>query len=227
MGITEHFTRLRLQAGMCKARIINNNWSPIDLPNLKITNDKRKKEWILSEEGKAFKIREKKDKSIQVEHWRTVPEAPKIETRIEKCLGCEHNRSTVEENCIMHIKFDEGWKLNEKLKEEILAILIRNLNHQQRKYCYYTDGSLQKEDKEKGDIAVIGAAVVQTHRSVRLTSLWRMLYSEKIGFIAAKALLEIGDWKEWSPADLNNITKSQKIEKPNSSSTNHTQSHKF
>ncbi|CAG8796078.1 9544_t:CDS:2, partial [Gigaspora margarita] len=107
-----------------------------------ITNDKRKKKWILSEK---------------------VSEVTKIETRIKKCSGCKHNRSTVEENCIMHIKFDEGWKvilknainppkneqgfkelhclespkkelilqaeLSEKLKEEILAILTRNLNH--------------------------------------------------------------------------------------------------
>ncbi|CAG8657683.1 42749_t:CDS:2 [Gigaspora margarita] len=148
--------------------------------------------------------------------------ATKIETRIEKCSGCEHNRSTVEGNCTMHIKFNEGWKvipknaiskiksstqmqiklnlvslaqntyhrdfpeneqefkglhslgclekelilqaeLNEKLKEEILAILTRNLNHQQKKYCYYTNGSLQKENKEKGDTAVMGAAVVQVN----------------------------------------------------------------
>ncbi|CAG8741800.1 14748_t:CDS:2, partial [Racocetra fulgida] len=50
--------------------------------------------------------------------------------------------------------------------------------------------------------------------------------SEKIGFIAARALPGIGDWKEWSLTNLNNITKSQKIEKPNPISTNHTQPHK-
>ncbi|CAG8843842.1 24601_t:CDS:2, partial [Gigaspora margarita] len=42
---------------------LNQSASSILLPE--ITNDKRKKEWILSEEGEAFKIREKKDKSIQ------------------------------------------------------------------------------------------------------------------------------------------------------------------
>ncbi|CAG8694522.1 20432_t:CDS:2 [Gigaspora margarita] len=46
-----------------------------------------------------------------VKHWRTVSEVTKIETRIEKCSGCEHNRSTVEENCTICIKFDEGWKV--------------------------------------------------------------------------------------------------------------------
>ncbi|CAG8559453.1 25596_t:CDS:2 [Gigaspora margarita] len=127
----------------------------------KITNDKRKKEWILSEE-----------------------EAPKIETRIEKCSGCEHNRSTVEGNHTTHIKFDEAQdtyyidlpeneqefkglrslecpekelilqaELNEKLKEEILAILTRNLNHQQRNTAIIL--------MDPCNIAVMGAAVVQ------------------------------------------------------------------
>ncbi|CAG8840107.1 373_t:CDS:2, partial [Gigaspora margarita] len=199
---------------------LNQYASSILLP--KITNDKRKKEWVLSEKGEAFKIKEKKDKSIQVEHWRTVPEATKIETKIEKCSGCEYNRNTVEGNCTMCIKFDKGWKvipknaiskiesssqmqiklnlvplardtyhrdlseneqefkglrclessekelilqaeLNGKLKEEILAILLRNLNRQQRKYCYYTNRSLRKENKEKGNIVVMGAAVVQVN----------------------------------------------------------------
>ncbi|CAG8821773.1 12994_t:CDS:2, partial [Gigaspora margarita] len=52
-------------------------------------------------------------------------------------------------------------ELNEKLKEEILAILTRNLNRQKRKYYYYIDGSLQKDNKDEGNIAVMGAAVVQ------------------------------------------------------------------
>ncbi|CAG8785421.1 6160_t:CDS:2, partial [Dentiscutata erythropus] len=46
---------------------------------------------------------------------------------------------------------------------------------------------------------------------------------EKIGFIAARALPELEDWKEWSLANLNNITKSQKTENPNPTSTNYTQ----
>ncbi|CAG8724266.1 37262_t:CDS:2 [Gigaspora margarita] len=155
-GITEHFIRLWLQVGMYKARIINNNWSPIELPKLKALNlvfnelfdtkiansleklnlfyldqlidsnnqclllwpeikirsggmtKERKPKWF---KGEAFKIREKKDKPIQIKHWRTIPEATKIETRIEKCSGCEHNRNTVEENCTTHIKFDKGWKV--------------------------------------------------------------------------------------------------------------------
>ncbi|CAG8659819.1 12041_t:CDS:2 [Gigaspora margarita] len=78
---------------------------------LKISNDKRKKEWVLSKEGEVFKIKEKKEKTIQVEHWRTVSEVAKSETRIEKCSGCEYNRSIVEGNCTTHIKFDEGWKV--------------------------------------------------------------------------------------------------------------------
>ncbi|CAG8798099.1 10371_t:CDS:2, partial [Gigaspora margarita] len=56
---------------------------------LEISNDKRKKEWVLSEE---------------------VSEVAKSETRIEKCSGCKYNRSIVEENCTTRIKFDGGWK---------------------------------------------------------------------------------------------------------------------
>ncbi|CAG8853695.1 40534_t:CDS:1, partial [Gigaspora margarita] len=155
---------------------------------LEISNDKRKKEWVLSKKGEAFKIKEKKEKTIQVEHWKTVSEVAKLETRIEKCSECEHNRSIVERNCTMRIRFDVGWKvipkntisriesstqmqanfnltslaretynkdppeneqefknlrslespekelilqaeLKEELKEEILAILMRNSNH--------------------------------------------------------------------------------------------------
>ncbi|CAG8739147.1 12749_t:CDS:2, partial [Gigaspora margarita] len=159
---------------------------------LEISNDKRKKEWVLSEEGEAFKIKEKKEKTIQVEHWKTVSEVAKLEKRIEKCLGCEHNRSIVEGNCTTRIRFDVARetynkdpleneqefknlhslespekelilqaKLKEELKEEILAILTKNLNCQKKKYCYYTDGSLQKDNKDKGSIAVMEVAVVQ------------------------------------------------------------------
>ncbi|CAG8783387.1 23040_t:CDS:2 [Gigaspora margarita] len=193
-GITEYYTKLRLQMGMYKARIINDSWSPIELPKLnqitpvrnqqyntrlkekdnaralnlvfnelfdariangleklnlfyldqltdsndqcllfwpkiirsggktrgkkpkyislpEISNDKRKKEWVLSEEGEAFKIKEKKEKTIQVEHWRTVSEVAKSKTRIEKCSGCEYNRSIVEGNCTTRIKSDVGWKV--------------------------------------------------------------------------------------------------------------------
>ncbi|CAG8827412.1 1241_t:CDS:2, partial [Gigaspora margarita] len=123
-----------------------------------------------------------------IEHQRTVSKVTEIKTRIEKCSGCEHNRSTVKKNCRMHIKFDEGWKdpivnkyelkelrslkspereliiqaeLNKELKEEMLATLTRNSNWQEKKFCYYTDRSLQKDDKEKGDTVVMLAAIVQ------------------------------------------------------------------
>ncbi|CAG8635759.1 35137_t:CDS:2 [Gigaspora margarita] len=57
---------------------------------LEISNDKRKKEWALFEE---------------------VSEVAKLETRIEKCSGYEHNRSIVEGNCTTCIRFDVGWKV--------------------------------------------------------------------------------------------------------------------
>ncbi|CAG8820643.1 38672_t:CDS:2, partial [Gigaspora margarita] len=154
-----------------------------------------KSEWT----SETFKIREKKDKTIQIEHWRTVSEIAKIETRIEKCLGCKYNKSIVKKNCITCIKFDEGWKVipksvisktelsmqmqsnfnlaslaeeiyhkdpmenKHKLKERNVSNSNKNSNCQQKKFCYYTNGSLQKEDKEKDDIAVMRAAVVQVN----------------------------------------------------------------
>ncbi|CAG8623367.1 18446_t:CDS:2, partial [Gigaspora margarita] len=146
---------------------------------LEVSNDKRKKEWILSEE---------------------VSEVAKLETRIEKCSEYEHNRSIVEGNCTTHIRFDvtretynkdppenkQEFKnlrslessekefilqaeLKEELKKEILAILIRNSNRQKRKYCYYTNGSLQKDNKDKGNTVVMGVAVVQVDKKEKVS----------------------------------------------------------
>ncbi|CAG8828566.1 14278_t:CDS:2, partial [Gigaspora margarita] len=109
---------------------------------LEISNDKRKKEWVLSEEGEAFKIKEKKEKTIQ----------NKQEFKNLRSL------ESSEKELILQAE------LNEKLKEEILAILTRNLNRQKRKYYYYTDGSLQKDNRDKGNIAVMGAVVVQVDK---------------------------------------------------------------
>ncbi|CAG8763046.1 5435_t:CDS:2 [Gigaspora margarita] len=271
LGITEHYIKLRLQVGIYKARIVNDSWSPIELPKLKyiwknnltcltilkakllyleisnITLDWRKKEnaralnLVFKElfdikirsggktrgkKPKWFSLLEEKiienaeEKTIKPEwingqtnqfgssvslleisndkkkkKWvlsKEVSEVAKLETRIEKCLGCEHNRSIVERNCTMRIRFDMAREIynkdppkneqefknlrslespekelilqaevKEELKEEILAILTRNSNCQKRKYYYYTDGFLQKDNKDKGNIAVMGVAIVQ------------------------------------------------------------------
>ncbi|CAG8775584.1 1717_t:CDS:2 [Gigaspora margarita] len=137
----------------------------------KITNDKRKKEWILSKEGKAFKIRKKKEKSIQVKYWRTVPEATKIETRIKKYLGCEHNKSIVEGNCTICIKFDEDWKVilkNAISKIESSTQMQIKLNFiSLAQDTYHRD--LTKNEQEKGDTAVMGVAVVQMNEKKKVS----------------------------------------------------------
>ncbi|CAG8758079.1 17925_t:CDS:2 [Gigaspora margarita] len=74
----------------------------------------------------------------QEKEERTVPEVTKIETRIEKCSDCKHNRSTVERNCTTHIKFDEE--------------------------TYYRDlPENEQEFKGLRDTAVMGMAVVQVN----------------------------------------------------------------
>ncbi|CAG8702034.1 11129_t:CDS:2 [Gigaspora margarita] len=189
LKVNSHFQN-QFRKRSVKLAAMPSNWKTVYKPKkeikdvllLEISNDKRKKEWVLSEEGEAFKIKEKKKKTIQV---------AKLETRIEKCSECEHNRSIVEKSCTTHIRFDVGWKvipkntisriesstqmqanfnlallaretynkdpleneqefknlyslespekelilqaeLKEELKEEILAILTRSLNHQKR-----------------------------------------------------------------------------------------------
>ncbi|EXX65763.1 hypothetical protein RirG_130140 [Rhizophagus irregularis DAOM 197198w] len=47
---------------------------------------------------------------------------------------------------------------------------------------------------------------------------------EKVGYIHARALLGIGEWKEWSLEKIEKIVKKRKIEKPNPTFTSHTQS---
>ncbi|CAB4398691.1 unnamed protein product [Rhizophagus irregularis] len=46
---------------------------------------------------------------------------------------------------------------------------------------------------------------------------------EKVGYIHACILSEIGEWKEWSPENIEKIVKKRKIEKPNPTFTPHTQ----
>ncbi|CAB4382128.1 unnamed protein product [Rhizophagus irregularis] len=46
---------------------------------------------------------------------------------------------------------------------------------------------------------------------------------EKVGYIHAHALPGIGEWKEWSPENIEKIVKKRKIEKPNPTFTPHTQ----
>ncbi|CAB4416349.1 unnamed protein product [Rhizophagus irregularis] len=46
---------------------------------------------------------------------------------------------------------------------------------------------------------------------------------EKIGYIHARALPGIGEWKEWSPEKIEKIVKKQKIERPSPIFTPHTQ----
>ncbi|CAG8631564.1 22544_t:CDS:2 [Gigaspora margarita] len=46
----------------------------LNISLLEIVADKRKKKWVLSEKDEAFKIREKKDKTIQFdEGWKVIP----------------------------------------------------------------------------------------------------------------------------------------------------------
>ncbi|UZO02225.1 uncharacterized protein OCT59_020715 [Rhizophagus irregularis] len=47
---------------------------------------------------------------------------------------------------------------------------------------------------------------------------------EKVGYIHARALPGIGEWKEWSLEKIEKIVKKRKIEKPNPTFTSHTQS---
>ena len=46
---------------------------------------------------------------------------------------------------------------------------------------------------------------------------------ENAGYIHARALPGIGEWKEWSPEKVEKVVKKRKIEKPNPTFTPHTQ----
>jgi len=49
---------------------------------------------------------------------------------------------------------------------------------------------------------------------------------EDIGFVYARILPEIGEWKKWSPAQIEKIQKQRKNEKPNPEYSTHTESSK-
>ncbi|CAG8771675.1 8386_t:CDS:2 [Gigaspora margarita] len=55
-------------------------------------------------------------------------------------------------------------ELNEELKEAILVALNRNSNCQQRRLQFYTNGLLQKKNKDDNSIAVMGTAAVQENK---------------------------------------------------------------
>ncbi|PKY35305.1 hypothetical protein RhiirB3_455932 [Rhizophagus irregularis] len=47
---------------------------------------------------------------------------------------------------------------------------------------------------------------------------------QPVGYIHARALPGIGEWKEWSLEKIEKIVKKRKIENPNPTFTSHTQS---
>ena len=49
---------------------------------------------------------------------------------------------------------------------------------------------------------------------------------EDAGFVCAKILPGIGEWKKWSPAQIGKIQKQRKNEKPNPEYSTHTESNK-
>ena len=49
---------------------------------------------------------------------------------------------------------------------------------------------------------------------------------EDIGFVYARILPEIGEWKKWFPAQIEKIQKQRKNEKPNPEYSTHTESSK-
>ena len=49
---------------------------------------------------------------------------------------------------------------------------------------------------------------------------------EDIGFVCARILPGIGEWKKWSPAQIEKIQKQRKNEKPNPEYSTHTESSK-
>ncbi|CAG8552232.1 3991_t:CDS:2, partial [Gigaspora rosea] len=184
-GAVERVTKMRLQAGLNRGRIVDNNWLPAELciwkdnlvclsllkakslqveisntapeweqlvdskgqhlllwPEIKfrtenvntrsvksnwliqnpnrllpvlflprISNDKRKREWLLSDENEVFKLRDKKVKTVQVEHWRPINNLIQGEVVMEKCTGCGLNSPLEEESCISRSKSNNDWRV--------------------------------------------------------------------------------------------------------------------
>ncbi|CAG8823719.1 43867_t:CDS:2, partial [Gigaspora margarita] len=121
---------------------------------LEISNDKRKKETV----SKIAKLETRIEKCSGYEYNRSIVEG-NCTTRIRfdvarKTYNKDPPENKQEFKNLRSLESPEKElilqaELKEELKEKILAILTRNLNHQKRKYCYYTDGSLQKNNKDK------------------------------------------------------------------------------
>ncbi|CAG8785236.1 10810_t:CDS:2, partial [Gigaspora margarita] len=187
-GITEHYTKLQLQIGIYNARIVNDSWSLVELPKLTPEIKIRSEEKTRGKKPKWFSLL--KEKIIENAEERTIKPKwisgqanqfgssvllLEISNNKRKKEWSKEARETYNKDppeneqefknlCSLESPKKElilQAELNEKLKEEILAILTRNLNCQKRKYCYYTDGSLQKDNKDKGNTAIMGLAIVQ------------------------------------------------------------------
>jgi hypothetical protein len=69
----------------------------------KISEDKRKKEWIIhgpKRNQQLSKISKKKKKKILAEHWLLQKIEGKTYTEISKCKGCEDSTEQLTDNCI-------------------------------------------------------------------------------------------------------------------------------
>ncbi|CAG8664533.1 13490_t:CDS:2, partial [Gigaspora rosea] len=94
-----------------KWMIQNSNKLLLALMLPKISNDKRKREWLMSNENEVFKLRDKKVKTVQVEHWRPINNLMQGEVVMEKCKGCGLNSSLVEGTCISRSKINNDWRV--------------------------------------------------------------------------------------------------------------------
>ncbi|CAG8683982.1 22178_t:CDS:1, partial [Gigaspora rosea] len=129
------------EKGTCISRSkISNDWKVI--PKSLIKKAEGNPQMMLS-----FNLASEREKSVN-----------SLQLANEQEFFCLNRIESVEVELIMQSE------LSANLKDSLLEALIRNKNRQQSKICYYTDGSLQLEDKKDVNVAAMGAAVVQVNK---------------------------------------------------------------
>ena len=76
-------------------------------------------------------------------------------------------------------------------------------------------------------ILCVGKEKVGTIAGIKSLHEWTWpVQGEDMGFVCARILPGVGEWKKWSPAQIGKIQKQRKNEKPNPEYSTHTESSK-
>ena len=129
-----------------KYQVEASNRVAIRCKDIKVSADKRKKEWIIFEKGikvESGKVIKKESRSLIVEHWQIIVNNDnKNTTYLEKCKGCNLGRRN-DQSCMIRQKCDSWHQVLERVYRDRESLYIK------------TSISAYKRDRELSDMEVV------------------------------------------------------------------------